>query len=164
MTFIWTFGNDVDTDQIVPGRYAPYMRPDINVSDAAFIEARPDFNAFASTGDIIVAGENFGCGSSREYAVEALVNRGISAIFARSFARIFFRNSLNLGLPLYESPEIVDFAKDRDEFQINWKSQVISIREKSFQIPKLPAFAQDILSAKGIIPYYTRFGRFPGEG
>lgn len=163
MPFIWKFGNDVDTDQIVPGRYAPYMRPDLNVSDAAFIEARPDFNAFASTGDIIVAGENFGCGSSREYAVEALVKRGIAAIFAYSFARIFYRNSINLGLPLFESSSLVDFARDREAFQIEWKSRIITVREKSFTIPELPPFVHSITSAKGIILYLKQYGRFPGE-
>ena len=68
MARIWKFGSDVDTDQIVPGRYAPYMRPNEDVGNAAFIEARPDFAEKAQAGDIIVAGENFGCGSSREYA------------------------------------------------------------------------------------------------
>ena len=163
MSVIWKFGNDVDTDQIVPGRYAPYMRPDINVSEAAFIEARPDFNAFASEGDVIVAGENFGCGSSREYAVEALVNRGIAAIFAKSFARIFYRNSLNLGLPLFESSPISEFAQDRDEFHINWNAQVFSTRDRTFTIPELPPFAIAILKTKGIVPYFAQYGNFPGE-
>ena len=163
MSVLWKFGDDVDTDQIVPGRFAPYMRPDINVSEAAFIEARPDFNAFASAGDIIVAGSNFGCGSSREYAVEALVNRGVAAIFARSYARIFFRNSTNLGLPLFVSTQISDFAQDREEFQIDWKSQTITIRETVFPIPEMPPFAKAILNAKGIVPYLVQFGKFPGE-
>jgi methanogen homoaconitase small subunit len=163
MSVIWKFGNDVDTDQIVPGRYAPYMRPDMNVSEVAFIEARPDFNAYASAGDIIVAGENFGCGSSREYAVEALVKRGIAAIFAKSFARIFYRNSLNLGLPLFESSPISEFAQDRDEFYLDWNAQVLSIRDKTFTIPDLPAFAQAILKTRGIVPYFGQYGKFPGE-
>ncbi|MCA9981633.1 MAG: 3-isopropylmalate dehydratase, partial [Anaerolineales bacterium] len=86
---IWKFGSDVDTDQIVPGRYAPYMLADgDDVKNYAFVEARPDFAADAQPGDIIVAGENFGCGSSREYAPEALRRRQIGAIIAPSFARI----------------------------------------------------------------------------
>jgi methanogen homoaconitase small subunit len=103
MARIWKFGADVDTDQIVPGRYAPYMRPDADVGEAAFIEARPEFAINARPGDIIVAAENFGCGSSREYAVDALRRRKVGAIIALSFARIFFRNALNLGIPLYEA-------------------------------------------------------------
>ena len=100
MAKVWKFGADVDTDQIVPGRYAPYMRPNVDVGEAAFIEARPDFNKNAQPGDLIVAGENFGCGSSREYAAEALRNRKVGAIIAASYARIFYRNALNLGIPL----------------------------------------------------------------
>src|SRR5512136_1601508 len=115
MTRVWKFGSDVDTDHIVPGRYAPYMRPDADVGDAAFIEARPDFNKDARPGDIIVATQNFGCGSSREYAVEALRRRKVGAIIALSYARIFFRNALNLGIPLYEAPEIVRSLKDGEE-------------------------------------------------
>ncbi len=102
MARIWKFGADVDTDQIVPGRYAPYMRPDADVADAAFIEANPEFNKHAVPGDMIIALENFGCGSSREYAVEALRRRKVGAIIARSFARIFYRNAINLGIPLFE--------------------------------------------------------------
>ena len=98
MSRVWKFGADVDTDQIVPGRYAPYMRPGEDVGGAAFIEARPEFNRAARPGDIIVAAENFGCGSSREYAPLALKRRQIAAIIAHSFARIFFRNAVNLGI------------------------------------------------------------------
>ena len=108
MSRIWKFGQDVDTDQIVPGRFAPYMRPDADVGTAAFIEAHPDFNQFAEPGDLLVAEENFGCGSSREYAPQALRNRGIGAIIAKSFARIFYRNAINLGIPVFVAPEIVD--------------------------------------------------------
>ena len=93
MPRVWKFGRDVDTDQIVPGRYAPYMRPDADVGTAAFIEAHPEFNENAQPGDIIFADNNFGCGSSREYAPQALKNRQIAAIIASSFARIFYRNA-----------------------------------------------------------------------
>ena len=86
MSRIWKFGRDVDTDQIVPGRFAPYMRPDADVGTAAFIEAHPEFNQLVEPGDLLVAEENFGCGSSREYAPQALRNRGIGAIIAKSFA------------------------------------------------------------------------------
>ncbi|MEJ2748555.1 MAG: homoaconitate hydratase, partial [Anaerolineae bacterium] len=79
MSIIWKFGSDVDTDQMVPGRYAPYMRPGEDVGNAAFIEARPDFNQQAQPGDVIVAEDNFGCGSSREYAPLALKRRQIGA-------------------------------------------------------------------------------------
>ena len=107
MARVWKFGADVDTDQIVPGRYAPYMRPDADVGQAAFIEARPEFAQSARPGDVIVATDNFGCGSSREYAPFALKRRQVGAIIANSFARIFFRNAVNLGIPVFVAPEVV---------------------------------------------------------
>ena len=103
MARIWLFPANIDTDQIVPGRYAPYMTSEAELGKYPFIEYRPEFAREARRGDLIVAGSNFGCGSSREYAPRALVAVGIAAIIAPSFSRIFFRNALNLGLPLFES-------------------------------------------------------------
>jgi methanogen homoaconitase small subunit len=163
MARIWKFGADIDTDQIVPGRYAPYMRPDADVGEAAFIEARPEFAQSAKPGDIIVALEDFGCGSSREYAVEALKRRQIGAIIALSFARIFFRNALNLGIPLYESPELVQALHDGDEIVFDTNFQQIIRQGQVYQLPQLPEFAIEILQAGGIVPYVKLHGRFPGE-
>lgn len=163
MTRVWKFGTDVDTDQIVPGRYAPYMRPDADVGDAAFIEARPEFAANARPGDIIVAGENFGCGSSREYAVEALRRRGVGAIIALSFARIFFRNALNLGIPLFVAPEIVSALQDGDEVTLDLSGSRIHTGGSVYALPELPAFAREILNAGGIVAYVRQHGHFPGE-
>jgi methanogen homoaconitase small subunit len=163
MARIWKFGADVDTDQIVPGRYAPYMRPDADVGEAAFIEARPEFAKSAKPGDLIVALEDFGCGSSREYAVEALKRRQIGAIIALSFARIFFRNALNLGIPLYESPDLVKALHDGDEIVFDTTVQQIVRQGQVYQLPKLPEFAMEILQAGGIVPYVKLHGRFPGE-
>lgn len=163
MAKIWKFGADVDTDQIVPGRYAPYMRPDADVGDAAFIEARPDFNKGARPGDIILALENFGCGSSREYAVEALKHRQVGAIIALSYARIFFRNALNLGIPLYEAPEIVQALQNGDEVTLDIPGNRIFRGETAYTLPALPQFAREILEAGGIVPYVKQHGRFPGE-
>ena len=94
---VWRFGADVNTDQIVPGRFAPYMTSEAELRKAPFIEARPEFAPTVQPGDLIVAGNNFGCGSSREYAPQALKLVEVGAIIAPSFARIFFRNALNLG-------------------------------------------------------------------
>jgi methanogen homoaconitase small subunit len=163
MARIWKFGSDVDTDQIVPGRYAPYMRPDADVGDAAFIEARPEFAQCFRPGDLIVALDNFGCGSSREYAVEALVRRRVGAIVALSFARIFYRNALNLGIRLYVAPEIVQALQDGDEVTFDLASEQIIRSDQAFALPPLPAFSQEILEAGGIVPYVKRYGRFPGE-
>jgi len=163
MTRVWKFGTDIDTDQIVPGRYAPYMRPDADVGDAAFIEARPEFAASARPGDIIIAGENFGCGSSREYAVEALRRRGVGAIIALSFARIFFRNALNLGIPLFVAPEIVSALGDGDEVTLDLPNSQIISSGTAYELPELPFFAREILAAGGIVPYVRQHGRFPGQ-
>jgi len=163
MARIWKFGADVDTDQIVPGRYAPYMRPDADVGEAAFIEARPEFARNAQPGDIIVATDNFGCGSSREYAVEALRRRKIGAIIANGFARIFFRNALNLGIPLYEAPEIVALLNDGEDVTLDIQGNRLILGETAYGLPQLPEFAREILQAGGIVAYVKQNGRFPGE-
>lgn len=163
MARIWKFGSDVDTDQIVPGRYAPYMRPDADVGEAAFIEARPEFARSFQPGDLIVALDNFGCGSSREYAVEALVRRKVGAIVARSFARIFYRNALNLGLRLYVAPEIVQAVQDGDEVTFDQTAEEILHAGRAYALPRLPVFSREILEAGGIVNYVKLHGRFPGE-
>jgi methanogen homoaconitase small subunit len=163
MSKVWKFGADVDTDQIVPGRYAPYMRPDADVADAAFIEARPDFAKSAQPGDVIIAEENFGCGSSREYAVEALRRRKVGAIIARSFARIFYRNAINLGIPLIISDEIVNALSDGDIVDLNLSSGDITRSGTTYTLPPLPEFARQIVDAGGVVAYVRQNGRFPGE-
>jgi methanogen homoaconitase small subunit len=163
MNRIWKFGADVDTDQIVPGRYAPYMRPDDDVGDAAFIEARPEFAADAAPGDVIVAGENFGCGSSREYAPLALKRRQIGAIVAASFARIFFRNAVNLGIPVFVAPALVEQLDDGQAASLDLANGMLQVGGERYELPPLPAFAQEIVEAGGIIPYVRQYGRFPGE-
>ena len=163
MALIWKFGSDVDTDQIVPGRYAPYMRPNDDVGDAAFIEARPDFAKHAAPGDVIVAGENFGCGSSREYAPEALRRRQIGAIIAPSFARIFFRNAINLGIPVFESAEIPAQIADGEEVTLDLENGQLVTESATYALPPLPDFAADIIKAGGLTRYVKEYGRFPGE-
>jgi methanogen homoaconitase small subunit len=163
MAKIWKFGADVDTDQIVPGRYAPYMRPNVDVGEAAFIEARPDFNKNAQPGDVIVAGENFGCGSSREYAAEALRNRKVGAIIAASYARIFYRNALNLGIPLITAPELAALLQEGQEVELDLGNSLLRTSEKSYPLPELPLFARQVLEAGGIVAYVKAHNRFPGE-
>lgn len=163
MARIWKFGADVDTDQIVPGRFAPYMRPDADVADAAFIEARPDFAKNAQPGDIIVALENFGCGSSREYAVEALRRRKVGAIIAMSFARIFYRNAINLGIPLFEAPQVISTVNDGDTVDFNLSTSELIFKQQTFSLPAMPVFAREIVDAGGVVAYVRQNGRFPGE-
>lgn len=161
MNRIWKFGADVDTDQIVPGRYAPYMRPNDDVGQAAFIEARPEFAAHAAPGDLIVAGRNFGCGSSREYAPLALRRRAIGAIIAPSFARIFYRNAINLGIPLFVAPDVAEALADGAPATLDLAAGVLTSAGVSYALPPLPPFAQAIVAAGGIVPYVRQHGRFP---
>ncbi len=161
---VWKFGADVDTDQIVPGRYAPFMlKEGQDVKDFAFVEARSDFAREAKPGDIIVAGPNFGCGSSREYAPEALRRREIGAIIAPSFARIFFRNAINLGIPVFTAPNAVMLLADGDEVALDLANGRILSPDLTIDLPPLPDFAQEIVAAGGIVAYVKEYGRFPGE-
>ncbi len=160
---VWKFGADVDTDQIVPGRYAPYMTSEEELSQYPFIEARPEFAKEVQPGDIIVAGDNFGCGSSREYAPQALKIVGIAAIIAPSFARIFYRNALNLGLPLVESKDVSEALQDGEEVELDFdKAQIVS-SHGTYRLPEPAGFAKQIWQAGGVVPYFKEHGRFPGE-
>ena len=163
MAHIWKFGDDIDTDQIVPGRYAPYMRPNEDVANAAFIEAHPEFNKLAVARDIIVAGENFGCGSSREYAVLALKRRQIGAIIAKSFARIFYRNAINLGLVLMEAPDLVDRLSDHELCTLDLDGNRLIIGDSIHDLPDISPFAREIVNAGGLVAYIQTNGRLPGE-
>ncbi len=163
MSRIWTFGADVDTDQIVPGRYAPFMLPEgDDVSRYAFVDAHPAFNEHGRAGDILVAADNFGCGSSREYAPLALKKRAIGAIIANSFARIFFRNAINLGIPLFVAPEVVAAARDGVRASLDLDASVLSMDGTVYHLPPLPDFAREIVAAGGIVAYVRAHGRFPG--
>lgn len=165
MAKIWKFGTDVDTDQIVPGRYAPYMlKEGDDVKHYAFIEARPEFAKHAAEGDLIVAGENFGCGSSREYAPEALRRRKIGGIIAPSYARIFFRNAINLGIPVFESAELAELLQDGEAVELDVAAGTVTTADGTVhQLPPLPEFAAEIIKAGGITTYVREFGKFPGE-
>ena len=163
MTRIWKLGSDVDTDQIVPGRYAPYMRPNAELGDAAFIEARPDFNQQAKPGDLLVAEDNFGCGSSREYAPLALKRREIGAIIANSFARIFFRNAVNLGIPLFVAPNVVEAVNDGDEVHFDLEKERLEINGTVYLLPTLPGFARQVIAAGGMVNYVREHKCFPSE-
>lgn len=161
MSRIWKFGSDVDTDQIVPGRYAPYMRPDEDVGSAVFIESHPEFNKQAKSGDVIVADTNFGCGSSREYAPLALRRRGISAIVARSYARIFFRNALNLGIPVFTSTTLIDRCIDGQSVLIDVEKAQLTIDGELNQLDLLAPFALQVIKAGGITAFVRQTGQFP---
>ncbi|NLT41938.1 MAG: homoaconitate hydratase [Anaerolineae bacterium] len=163
MARVWKFGDDIDTDQIVPGRYSPYMTSDADLPKYAFIEFRPEFPKEVRPGDVIVAEDNFGCGSSREYAPLALKRCGIAAIVANSFARIFFRNAINLGIPLFEDPAAVQALNDGDVVELDAAAGRITVGGRTIELRPQPRFVQDILAAGTIADYIRDHGRFPGE-
>jgi len=160
MARIWCFGENVDTDQILPGRYAPYMTSEEELGKYPFIEARPEFAQQVVAGDIIVAGANFGCGSSREYAPRSLKVVGLAAIIAPSFSRIFFRNALNLGLRLYEQ-DVTGRVSDGEEAALDPDGSALVTASGRITLPPAPAWLQEIWAEGGIVEYYRRHGTLP---
>ena len=161
MARAWIFGDDLDTDQIVPGRYAPFMVGQDKFHSYAFCDARPGFAKEVRPGDILVGGENFGCGSSREYAVAALAKLGIGGVVAKTFARIFFRNCINLGIPALESAEAVELARDGDEVTLDLEGGALRTPRGDARLRPLAPFARDILAAGGVVAYLREHGDFP---
>ena len=161
MARAWVFGDDLDTDQMVPGRYAPFMVGQDKFQNYAFYDARPGFAKEVKPGDILVGGENFGCGSSREYAVAALKKLGVGGIVAKNFARIFFRNCINLGIPVVESADAAALVKDGDEVTLDLAAGVLRTPAGAATVRPLAPFAQEILSAGGVVAYLREHGDFP---
>jgi methanogen homoaconitase small subunit len=160
MTRVWLFGDNVDTDQIVPGRYAPYMTSEAELGRYPFIEARPEFAAEVRSGDVIVAGRNFGCGSSREYAPRALTAVGLGAVIAPSFARIFYRNAMNLGLPLFEVDLTAQVA-DGAEVRLDLDAPALHVAGAKLPLPEPPAWLRQVWAEGGVVAYFRRHGRLP---
>lgn len=154
----WKFGDDINTDVITPGRYT-VTTDRKRLGEIAFIEYRPDFAKEVKEGDVIVAGNNFGCGSSREHSPVAIKAAGISAVIAKSFARIFFRNSINIGLPLFVCEE-ADKIDDGDNVEINIKTGEIHDKTKGITLKAkpLPKFMQRIVEKGGLVNFLRSDG------
>jgi 3-isopropylmalate/(R)-2-methylmalate dehydratase small subunit len=150
----WKFGNDIDTDLILPGRYL-VLRCEKDLAEHVMEGADPEFSKKVQKGDIMVGGKNFGCGSSREHAPIAIKGAGISAVVAESFARIFYRNSINVGLPLIEIKDISKNVSQGDELEIDMEKGILKnlTTDKEFKIKGLPEFMVEILNEGGLIPY-----------
>ncbi len=151
------YGDNVDTDVIIPARY-------LNTSEHSELarhcmeDLDKTFVAKVQKGDIMMGGLNFGCGSSREHAPIAIKTSGISCVIAKTFARIFYRNAVNIGLPIVESPECVDDADEGDKLEINLeKGEIINYNKgKIYTIEPFPEFIQDIIQSGGLMAYIRR--------
>ncbi|MCS7144352.1 MAG: 3-isopropylmalate dehydratase small subunit [Archaeoglobaceae archaeon] len=150
---VWKFGDDIDTDVIIPGKYLVFNEPE-ELAKHAFENVRKDLSNKVKKGDFIVAGRNFGCGSSREHAVLALKGLGVSAVIAKSFARIFFRNAINTGLLVIECPE-TDKISEGDEIELDLKKgQILNLTKgERYVIKELPDFLLKIVESGGLINY-----------
>jgi 3-isopropylmalate/(R)-2-methylmalate dehydratase small subunit len=144
------FGKNVDTDVIIPARYLNVSDPD-ELASHCMEDIDPEFKTRMKSGDFIVALENFGCGSSREHAPIAIKKSGVSAVIAKSFARIFFRNAINVGLPLLVAPEAVSEIDDGDELEVDLKGGYINdlTKGKEYAFNSYPDFMVKIISAGG---------------
>ena len=152
MSRIFTFKNDVDTDQILASQYL--LLPNIDEMKGHAFESLSDtFASEVKPGDLIVAGDNFGCGSSRDQAPAVLKALGVQAVVAKSFARIFYRNAINIGLPVLVSPELSDAVKEGDEASLDLTAGTVTVGEKTFTCAKLPPYMQRILNAGGLIAF-----------
>lgn len=151
---VWKFGADVDTDAIIPARYLNTSDPD-ELAKHCMEDADPGFPAKVRPGDIIVAGKNFGCGSSREHAPISIKAAGVSCVIAGTFARIFYRNSFNIGLPIFESPEATAEINEGDELSVDADTGVIKnlTTGKKYTATPVPPFMQQIIAAGGLINY-----------
>jgi 3-isopropylmalate dehydratase small subunit len=149
----WKFGDDINTDEIIPARYLNTIDPKVLASHC-MEDARADFSKVSEPGDIIVAGKNFGCGSSREHAPICIKAQGISCVIAESFARIFYRNSFNIGLPIFEMKD-VGKIKEGDILEVDTEmGKVQNITQKeSYKVMPIPKFMQELISCGGLLEY-----------
>ena len=154
---VWKFGENIDTDVIIPARYLNTSDPE-ELAKHCMEDADPDFSKKIKSGDIIVAGKNFGCGSSREHAPIALKAAGIGCVIASSFARIFYRNAFNMGLPIFECDETVGALREGDEVEVD--ADTGEIRDLTtgdvFRAQPIPPFMQELISDGGLIPHVLK--------
>jgi len=149
---VFKYQDNVDTDVIIPARYLNTFDPQ-ELAAHCLEDLDPEFSKKVKTGDIIVAGKNFGCGSSREHAPLAIKAAGVSCVIAATFARIFYRNAINIGLPILECPEAVQWTEDGDELAVDFdQGKIMNLtKNKEFQAEPFPEFMKQIMAADGLI-------------
>jgi 3-isopropylmalate/(R)-2-methylmalate dehydratase small subunit len=155
---VWKFGDNIDTDAIIPARYLTTSDP-AHLAAHCMEDADPEFVKKVQTGDIIVGGENFGCGSSREHAPIAIKAAGISCVIAKSFARIFYRNAFNIGLPIFESKELWDKVSNSHEIEVDGDCGIIRIIDSCtapIQINPIPPFMQELIQDGGLMRHLAK--------
>lgn len=151
------YGNNVDTDVIIPARYLNSSEPS-ELAAHCMEDIDAGFADKVEKGDIIVAAKNFGCGSSREHAPIAIKASGISCVIAKTFARIFYRNSINIGLPILECPDLFDDTDEGDRLEVDFETGTITniTKNKVFKTQPFPAFMQEIIANDGLIGYIKK--------
>ncbi|MCD8196585.1 MAG: 3-isopropylmalate dehydratase [Lachnospiraceae bacterium] len=157
---VWVLGDDIDTDIIIPTEYLA-LKTVQDMAPYAFSPLRPELAAQIQPGDVIVAGKNFGCGSSREQAPEIIKALGVRCVIARSFARIFFRNAINNGLLLIENPDLRDAVSEGDTIEVHVGEKIIH-NGREFPIASLPQNLMDILNAGGLVKAMRRLNGLEG--
>jgi len=153
---VWKYGDDVNTDVIFPGKYTYTVSDPNEMARHALEDLDPSFAKEAKPGDVIVAGKNFGCGSSREQAATCLKALGIGAVIAKSFARIFYRNAINQGLPVVQCSAIYDLIDKGEEIEIDLDEGKIFSQKGVFSFPLLPEFVRGIIEDGGLIPHIRK--------
>lgn len=157
MARAWKLHDNVNTDEIIPGRYN-VTTDRSQLARYCLCEVRPDFPEGVKPGDIVVATRNFGCGSSREHAPVALQACGVKAVVANSFARIFYRNAINVGLPLLICPEAVATTADGDQIDVDTEAGLITVNGTQYRAAPVPAFVTKIAQAGGILDFIRQYG------
>lgn len=154
------FGDDVNTDEIIPARYLNTIDPD-ELAKHCMEDSDPDFMKKLQPGDFIVAGQNFGCGSSREHAPIAIKSAGISAVIAGTFARIFYRNAINIGLPIVESAQAAEDIDDGDRLKLDLTAGIIEnvTKGKQYKALPFPEEMQEIINAGGLMEFIKKQSR-----
>ena len=153
---IWKYGDDVNTDAIFPGRHTYRLMSEEEMGAHALEDFDPEFHARGAAGDIIVAGKNWGCGSAREQAVKALRARGVAALVAKGFSRIYYRNALNEGLLTIVCPAAVDAVKNGETMTIDLGAGVITAGGKTFPFPPYPEFVRGLIEDGGLVPHVKK--------